>query len=121
MPEIKKINTLKYTTEGQVEVDGKLWTIVLPGAGDELKLSKMQRRGKFLGDKIDSGNYTEEDLDKYDEIEEYMFNFFKTIFKDGTEDNSEVNEWVYKTPMSVIIQAFEDIKSQAEESDLASD
>ena len=70
--------------------------------------------------KIDSDKYTDEDLDKYEEYnnkfkesEQEVFDFFQTIFKDETEDNSEVKEWVANTPTAIIQLAFEDIKEQA--------
>lgn len=115
MTDIKQIDTTKYTTEGKVEVDGMIWTVKLPGGGKELEMSKAQRRVKFLQKKIDSDNYTEEDLDKLDKLEDYFYNFFKDIFKDSTEDNSQVDKWINDTPQAVILMAFEDIKNQASE------
>ena len=112
--DIKRIDTTKYTKEGKVDVDGNIWTVVLPGAGTELKMSKYQRRQKFLTTKIDNGTATEADLDYFDEIEEWFFNFFKSIFNDGTKDNKSVSDWVDNTPMAIIIKAFEDIKEQAD-------
>lgn len=116
MDEIKKIDTSRYKKQGKVEVDGKLWSITLPGAGKELKLSKAQRRLKFLQKKIDSGDYDEEDIDNFDKLEEYSYQFFHELFRDTTEDNSEVKAWMDETPLSIIIQSFEDIKQQAAES-----
>jgi len=113
MTEIRKIDTLKYNKDGKVDVDGKIWTVKLPGAGTELQMSRVQRRQKFLADKIEKGSYTEEDLDRYDEMEQWLFDFFKTMFTDGTEDNSEVSQWMEDTPLAIILQAFEDIKEQA--------
>lgn len=110
---VKKIDTTKYTTEGKVEVDGNLWTVKLPGASTELKMSKHKRRQEFLSKKIDKGIATEQDLDRYDEIEDYFYDFFRNLFQDGTEGNEAVHKWVDSTPMSVILQAFEDIKEQA--------
>ena len=113
MDGIKKVDTSKYKKEGKVEVDGKIWDIKLPGAGKELKLSKAQRRLKFLQKKIDSGSYDETDVNKYDELEDYTYQFFYELFRDSTEDNSEVKAWMEDTPLSIIIQSFEDIKEQA--------
>jgi hypothetical protein len=110
---VRKIDTTKYTTEGKVEVDGNVWTVKLPGAGTELQLSKNKRRQDFIGKKIEKGTATEEDLDRFDEIEQFFYDFFRNLFQDGTESNSAVHEWVDSTPMAVILQAFEDIKEQA--------
>ena len=111
MTDTRKVDTSKYTKEGKVEVDGKLWTVKLPGAGTELRISKAQRRLAFLEKKID----------RYDELEQFMFDFFKGVFTDSTKDNSEVTEWIENTPGAIIIQAFEDIKTSAAESDPISD
>ena len=121
MTDTRKVDTSKYTKEGKVEVDGKLWTVKLPGAGTELRISKAQRRLAFLEKKIESGKYDEVDLDRYDELEQFMFDFFKGVFTDSTKDNSEVTEWIENTPGAIIIQAFEDIKTSAAESDPISD
>lgn len=115
MSDIKKVDTSKYNKEGKVDVDGKLWDIKLPGAGKELKLSKAQRRLKFLQKKVDSGDYNEADLDTYDQLEDFTYNFFYEMFQDGTEDNSEVKKWMDETPLAIIVQSFEDIKTQASE------
>lgn len=111
--EIRRVDTSKYTKEGKVEVDGNIWTVKIPGAGTEMKMSKYQRREKFLKSKLDNGTASEADLDTYDEIEEFFYDFFKNIFQDGTPENTSVHEWVEATPLSVIAQAFEDIKEQA--------
>lgn len=113
----KIIDTTKYTRQGKVLVDGKEWTVVLPGAGKELEFSKMQRRVNLLEKKIQSGEATEQDLDRMDAFEDKMLDFFKSLFRDSTEDNSEVDQWVNDTPMAVIIASFEDIKRGAEEKD----
>ena len=119
--QIRRVDTSKYTRSGKVDIDGHVWTVRLPGAGKELQMSKAQRRLKFLDKKLEAGTENEADLDKYDQLEDYMMNVFNDIFIDGTEDNSEVNKWVNDTPMIIITQAFEDIKSAAAESDPTSD
>lgn len=121
------INSSKYNKQGQVQVDGHLWTVVLPGAGTELRLSQAFRNSKLFGTrielldkKIEAGTITEEDLDRYEEYckefeknEKVVYDFFKTMFKDETEDNSEVRDWVENTPSAIMMMAFEDIKEQA--------
>lgn len=113
MAEPVKISTSKYNKQGKVDIDGNTWSVVLPGAGTELKMSKMKRRQEFLSKKIENGTVTEEELDKYDAIEDFFYEFFQNLFQDGTEDNKSVHEWVDNTPMAVILQAFEDVKDQA--------
>lgn len=123
-----RINTSKYTTQGFVEIDGNVWKVVLSGAGTELRFSQASRACKLYGSRIDlydkkieSGNITEEELDKYEEyVEKYesnervIYNIFQNTFRDDTPDNSEVKKWVDETPTAIIMLAFEDVKDQAQ-------
>lgn len=115
--EPKTIDTSKYTRSGKVNVDGKDWTVVLPGAGRELEYSKVQRRVKFLTQKVDAGTANEDDLDKLDILEDKLLDYFRSLFQDGTKDNSDVVKWVNDTPTAIIMAAFEDIKKAAEKKD----
>lgn len=133
MSEPIKISTEKYNKQGKVDIDGHIWTVKLPGAGTELRLSQAMRASKLYGSrislidkKIDKDTATEADLDsyekyikKYEENEKVIFDFFTTMFQDDTEDNSEVKKWVEETPTSIIELAFEDIKNQANGTDEA--
>jgi hypothetical protein len=114
MAEAIKISTGKYTKEGKVDIDGNIWTIKLPGAGTEMKLSQAQRRLKLLDKKIEADTADEDDLDKYDKFEKVIFDTFKDMFKDGTKDNDKVKEWVEDTPIAIIVQVFEDVKKAAD-------
>lgn len=108
------INTGNYLQDKHILVDGKDWTVKLPGAGTELKLSQSKRRIKLLDKKIENGTATEEDYDLYDELEDMTLKTFESMFNDGTEDNKSVVDWVRNTPLIVIMAAFEEIKKQAE-------
>jgi hypothetical protein len=113
MAEPVKISTSKYKQNGKVDIDGKIWSVKLPGAGTELRLSQAQRRLKVLDKKIESDNATEEDLDRYDGYEKTVYDVFFNMFEDTTKDNSEVKAWIEDTPLAIIMLAFEDIKNQA--------
>jgi ASC-1-like (ASCH) protein len=108
-----KINTGKYNKQGKVDVDGKIWSIKLPGAGTEMRLSQAQRRLTMLDQKVENKTATEEDLDKYDSYELVVYETFKSMFKDNTKNNSEVSKWVEETPLAIMVQVFEDLKEQA--------
>lgn len=108
-----KLDTSKTKKRGFVEVDGMVWEIVLPGSGAELELSRAQRRLKLLDRKIDDGSATEADYDKYDELESYIVTFMKSMFKDKTKDNSEVNKWVDETSVYDMYVYFKGIQDQA--------
>lgn len=127
MAEPLKISTKKYTGGGKVDIDGNVWSVKLPGAGTELRFSQASRacklylsRMELVEKKIDAGTVTDSDLDKYEEYknkyeenEKVIYDIFSNTFDDGTEDNSEVKKWVYDTPTSIIMLAFEDVRSQA--------
>ncbi len=108
-----KINTGKYNKQGKVDVDGKIWSVKLPGAGTEMRLSQAQRRLTMLDQKVENKTATEEDLDKYDSYELVVYETFKSMFKDNTKNNSEVSKWVEETPLAIMVQVFEDLKEQA--------
>lgn len=116
MAEPIKISTGKYNKEGKVEVDGKLWTARLIGAGTDLKLRQAQRWIKLLQDKVEKGTATEEDLTKLEGYEKVQYDVFVGMFRDETPDNSEVREWVDNTPEAILIQAFNDLADQTTES-----
>jgi hypothetical protein len=108
------IDTGKYKTKQKILVDGKSWTLIGVGAGTELALNQSQRRAKIIEKKVESGEATEDDLDRLDQLENKMFQMFRGVFKDNTEDNSEVEAWLQQTPMPVIYAILEDIKNQVE-------
>lgn len=127
MAEPIKISTSKYTKQGKVEIDGHLWTVKLPGAGTEMRLSQSFRKSKgyaarieLLEKKIDDGKASETDLDTYDKVcaeydenERFIMSVFTSIFQDDTKDNSEVKQWLEETPSGIIQMAFESIKESA--------
>lgn len=131
MSEPIPINTGKYNKEGKVNIDGQVWSVTLPGAGSELRLSQAFRSSKLWGKrlelidrKITADTATEEDLDKYEEYgeryaksEKLILDMFTQFFNDGTPDNASVKKWIEETPAAIIQLAFEDIKQQANQPD----
>lgn len=107
-----EIKTSNYIKSKKILVDGKEWEMRPPGAGDELALNQGKRRSERLEQKIKDGTATDADYDTYDRIENNMYNIFRKMFKDKTEDNSEVNAWLSSTPMIVIMAILEDISKQ---------
>ena len=66
MAEPVKISTSKHIKEGKVDIDGHIWTVKLPGAKTELRMSQVFRDNKLyaarianLDKKIDSDKYTD--------------------------------------------------------------
>lgn len=129
MSEPLKINTKKFQTGGKVEVDGKVWDVKLKGAGSELRYSQAQRQVKLyaarlanLDKKIETGTATDEELDKYEqytniyeENEQIVYQELQTMFRDSTEDNSEVKQWLDETPIFAVLMAFEEVNSGVEQ------
>lgn len=113
------IDSSKYIKVKKVQIDGKDWDIRAVGAGEELALAQIQRRLKFIEQQIESGKAIAEDIEKAEELENKMLSIFKSLFKDSTSDNSEVNAWIEDTPLSMINQVLEEIKLQSEANDEA--
>lgn len=113
-PNQVSIDTSLYIRTGKVKVDGMAWTVKLPGAKTDLKMSRLQRRLKHLDHKIEENTATDEDYNEYDEAEQWYYDVLRDLFQDGSKNNAQVHKWVDETPMFIIIAAFEDIKNQAD-------
>ena len=114
MYEIKSSNYLKERT---ILIDGITVTMTAPGAGTELDFSRSQRRMEYLDKKLKAGTITDAEMDLYDELEKKSLAYFEGILHDGTEDNGQVRAWVQRTPLNVIVAAFDDMKKQFEQTD----
>lgn len=126
MAEPLKISTSKYLKQGKVDIDGNVWSVVLPGAGTEMRFSQASRacrlaqaRLLLLDEKIENGKITDSELDsyeeyskKYEENERIIYGVFLEAFKDSTNDNSQVKKWIDDTPAHIIMMTFEDIRNQ---------
>lgn len=107
-----QIKTNELNKVYKIEVDGEAWEMRSPGAGDELRLGQAQRRITQIDKKIKDGTATDADYDLYDQLERTMYDVFTNMFKDSTEDNSHVKEWIKNTPMAIITTAITSIKDQ---------
>lgn len=131
MAEPIKISTSKYIKQGKVDVDGNIWDVVIPGAGTELRFSQASRMLKLYGARVDNlekkfdaldrdqKSVPDADLDlyeeysaKYRENEQIVYEILQHTFKDGSEDNATVKQWLHDTPMVIIMKAFDDLKQQ---------
>lgn len=133
MSEPIKVSTSKYNKQGKVEVDGHLWTVKLPGAGTELRMSQMEReqraceaRLKNLEKKLDDGTATDEEIDRYEELAkkshdltQESYEVFFQSFNDGTPENKSVKKWLDETSPTVIFLTFRDIKEGGDKSNTA--
>ena len=108
------IDTSIYIRTGKVKIDGMLWSVKLPGARTDMKMSRLQRRLKRLDKKIEDETAEDNEYDEYDKAEAWYYDVLRNIFQDGTKSNSQVHKWVDETPMFMIIAAFEDLKKQSE-------
>lgn len=107
-----QIKTSELNKVYKIEVDGEAWEMRSPGAGDELRLGQVQRRVAQIDKKIKDGTATDADYDLYDQLERTMYEMFENMFKDSTENNANVKEWVKNTPMAIITAAISSIKDQ---------
>lgn len=100
-----KISTTKKENLG-VEIDGNVWTIKPLSGKLGVQLSRAARRMPLLGEKVQNGTATEEDLDRYDEYEDLIINSLPKLLSDGTEDNKSVIEWNDSLPIEVISEVL---------------
>lgn len=123
-----RVSTDKYTKSGQIDIDGNIWNVKLPGAGTELRMGQVQReakaceaRIKILESKIDDGKASDEEIDRYEELcakslalQKESMAVFLTVFNDGTKENNAVKKWLDETPTAIQFMVFEDVKKGGE-------
>lgn len=87
------ITTQDFIKTKRVQIDGMDWEFISPGAGLSLELSRLARE---VTENKDAS--TEEQT----KMVETMFEYYASIFKDSTKDNSQVKAWLRKTPIETI-------------------
>lgn len=110
-----QFSTSNYIKGYKFELDGKTWEYRAPGAGVTLELSKASRKSSELEEKVKKGTASKADQEEQTRLVELAFNFYNSILKDGTEDNSEVKAWLNDTPMDVIASIVQDIQKASEQ------
>lgn len=110
-----EIKTSNYITSKRILIDGNEWTVTDLGAGDELVLSQSQRRATYIQKKINDGTAVDADYDLADKLDLTLYTLLEKMFKDNTQDNSQVKKWLNDNPMTVIMEISKDIKKQAAE------
>lgn len=128
---IRSIKTSDYVKVVKVNIDGNEWTMRPIGAADEMALSQAERRVELYDNKlkaIKEGTATKEDiarheeyLDRYEGLEDRVVGLVCSVFNDGTDDNSQVKEWVRSIPLSVVFKIIEDIATQQADYEQAKD
>lgn len=98
------ITTKDFVKAKKVQIDGMDWEYTAPGAGLSLELSKLARA-------VTAENSTTEEQT---EMLEKMFEYYGSIFKDSTKDNSQVNKWLRETPIETIGLVVAEINKQSE-------
>lgn len=109
------INTNDFVKGVSVELDDKKWTYVAPGAGIMLDISRASRKSAELEAKIASGTATDSDREEQIKLVELAFDFYASVLKDETKDNSQVKKWLRETPLDVIAAVVQDIQRQISE------
>ena len=114
-----EIKTEQFFKKRKINIDGNEWTMIAPGAGDELALSQADRRLKIINKRVEADTATLEDVDQAEALEARTFGIFEKMFNDGTPGNQSVKDWIAQTPLAVIYMVVEDIKKQSEAKDAA--
>ena len=105
-----------------VVVDGKKWQYIEPGMGSQQRLAQHMSRIKLYGKwverldaKIDNDSITEEEmlkseeyLDKIQKHTDGVKEIFNNTYRDGTEDNASVLQWLDVTPPWKIEKVFQE-------------
>lgn len=99
------ISTKDHIKSKQIQIDGMDWEYVAPGAGLSLELSRLARE---ITENKDAS--TEEQT----KMIETMFEYYGSIFRDKTKDNSQVNKWLRDTPIETIGLVVAEINKQSE-------
>lgn len=98
------ITTKDFVKSKKVLIDDMEWEFIAPGAGLSLELSKLARE-------ISSKEATQEEQNN---MIETMFEYYRSIFKDATKDNSQVDKWLRETPIETIGLVVAEINKQSE-------
>ena len=91
-----------------------VWEYRTPGAGLMLELSRASRKSAELEAKLVKGEASDKDRKEQEQLLELAFDFYGSIFKDQTKDNSEVKQWLRETPMDLISLVVEEVQKQSE-------
>lgn len=110
------INTDSFLKKEAIEIDGKVWQIMPLGSKSELEAQQATRRSKLYAMKVagfdqivDKGERLltkdemadyESALESLEKCEQVIKTVFLKIFKDGSENNKGVQEWIDKTHLA---------------------
>lgn len=99
------ITTNDFIKTKKVLIDGMDWEFIAPGAGLSLELSRLAR------EITENKEATTEEQTK---MIETMFEYYGSIFRDKTKDNSEVKKWLRNTPIETIGLVVAEVQKQSE-------
>lgn len=110
-----QIKTSEHQKTKKILIDGNEWTMKSPGSGTQLRLSQLQRRYELLSKKLEGGAATLEDMDKMDEFENSMLDYYASIFNDGTAENLQVKNWIAENSFETINAITAEITKQTDD------
>ena len=99
------ISTKDFVKVKKIKIDKYSWDFISPGAGLSLELSRLARE-------ISGKEASQEEQMK---MIETMFEYYGSIFRDSTKDNSEVQAWLRSTPIESLPLIVAAINKQVEE------
>lgn len=100
------ISTKNFVKTKLIKIDGMDWEYTAPGAGLSLELSRLAR------EVTDNKDTTPAEQTK---MVETMFEYYGSLFRDKTKDNSQVTKWLRNTPIEALPAIVADINRQVEE------
>lgn len=98
------ISTKDFVKTKTIQIDGMDWEYIAPGAGLSLELSRLARE---ITEK-------EASTDEQTKMIETMFEYYGSIFRDKTKNNSQVTKWLRETPIETIGLVVAEINKQGE-------
>lgn len=109
------ISTKDYIEGKKFEIDGMTWEYVVPGAGITLDLSRAARKSTELDKKVADNTATPAEQAEHARLIEVVLNFYESMFRDGTKNNTQVKKWIQTTPANVIAAIVADVQRASEQ------
>lgn len=100
------ISTKDFVKVKKIQIDGQDWDFIAPGAGLSLELSRLAREVTENKDAT---------AQEQTAMIETMFEYYGSIFRDSTKDNSQVKKWLRSTPIESLPLIVAEINRQFEE------
>ena len=109
-----EITTAKQPQQ-QVKVDGFVYTVRKPGAGESYFLSQAQRNVQKLKAKIDAETATDDDKQQYEKLATKALKVATTLF--DAQGNDEAQDHFDRLEAEVLFKVIEQVFNELDESE----